>query len=63
MLEEEHQGNKTGGIKMKKSNKILIGLGIVAVIIVVWVFSTIASLNTARENCNRYESKYQQGGR
>lgn len=56
MLEEEHQGNKTGGIKMKKSNKILIGLGIVAVIIVVWVFSTIASLNTARENCNRYES-------
>lgn len=41
---------------MKKSNKVLIGVGVVVAIIVVWVFSTIASLNTARESCNRYES-------
>ena len=41
---------------MKKSNKVLIGVGVVLAIIVIWVFSTIASLNTARESCNRYES-------
>ena len=48
---------------MKKSNKVLIGLGVVAAIIVVWVFSTIASLNTARESCNRYESNINGSGR
>lgn len=56
VLEEEHQGKETGGIDNEKSNKVLIGVGVVVAIIVVWVFSTIASLNTARESCNRYES-------